>query len=199
MPLRTVRERGEVIRLSLPDRVTQRHWILYGPAGEGAFVKTYRAQVEAFIHELAEGSPALQRLRAGELLSPDELAEVAHLLERPDLFITEARLREAYEQPGKSLTDLLKHILGAPNAHLPNREEAIGAAFDDWVSRHPNLSAAQILFVRALRREVMNRARVASVEALREPPFNRLGDPEQLFSPAELKELLSLSRQPLAA
>jgi type I restriction enzyme R subunit len=191
MPLRSVRERGEVIRLTLPDRVTQRHWILYGPAGEGAFVETYRAQVEAFIQELAENSPALQRLRAGEKLTPDELDEVAHLIERPDLFITESRLREAYELPNASLSDFLSHILGV--AKLANREEVVGAAFDDWVNRHPHLNAAQILFVRALRREVLNRARIASLDSLRQPPFNRLGDPESLFSMSELKELLALA------
>ena len=190
-PLRSVRERGEVIRLTLPDRVTQRHWILYGPAGEGAFVETYRAQVEAFIQELAENSPALQRLRAGEKLTPDELDEVAHLIERPDLFITESRLREAYELPNASLSDFLSHILGV--AKLANREEVVGAAFDDWVNRHPHLNAAQILFVRALRREVLNRARIASLDSLRQPPFNRLGDPESLFSMSELKELLALA------
>jgi hypothetical protein len=38
---------------SMPDSIAQRHWIVFGPAGEGAFVEAYRDQIAAFIRDLA--------------------------------------------------------------------------------------------------------------------------------------------------
>ena len=43
------------------------------------------------------------------------------------------------------------------------------------------------MFVRTLRKAV-----IASLYALREPPFSSIGDPEQLFKKSELDELLDL-------
>jgi type I restriction enzyme R subunit len=133
------RPAGEMIRLTLPDPIAHRHWIVFGPAGEGAFVESYREQVEAFIRDLAEDSPALQRLRAGHELTDGELDSVAQLLNRPDLFVTEQRLRLAFGQPDASLAELLRHIL--TEAKLPNRERQISAAFEKWVAGHAQLNA----------------------------------------------------------
>lgn len=41
------------LRRSLPDEIRQRHWIGFGPTGEGAFADTYRARVEALGIDLA--------------------------------------------------------------------------------------------------------------------------------------------------
>jgi hypothetical protein len=103
---------------------------------------------------------------------------------------TEARLREAYQRPDASLADFLRHILDV--AKLPSREAKISQAFDDWVRRHPSLTATQLLFVRTLRKAVMQRAEIASLDALRKPPFTAIGDPETLFDQPELGELLDL-------
>ncbi len=37
----------------------QRSWIIYGPTGEGAFAESYRKQVEALVHRLADKLPLL--------------------------------------------------------------------------------------------------------------------------------------------
>jgi type I restriction enzyme R subunit len=196
MRFRARRPGGEIIRLTLPDSIAQRHWIVFGPAGEGAFVEAYREQIEAFIRDLAEENPALRRLQTGADLSPDELDSIARLLNGPDLFVTEERLRQTYDQPDASLADFLRHILG--QARLPSREQRISQAFEEWVARHPTLNATQLMFVRTLRQAVLSRARIASLEQLHQAPFNRIGDPERLFAPAELDEILGLA-QSLAA
>ena len=46
MRFRNRRPPGTFVRLSLPDQIQRRHWIVFGPAGEGTFADTYRAQVE---------------------------------------------------------------------------------------------------------------------------------------------------------
>ncbi|MCP5523416.1 MAG: DEAD/DEAH box helicase family protein [Verrucomicrobiales bacterium] len=191
MRFRARRSGGEMIRLTLPDSIAQRHWIVFGPAGEGAFVETYRERLEAFIRDLAEEHPALRRLRAGQELSPEELESISRLLNSPDLFVTEERLRQAYDQPEAALADFLRHILGL--ARLPSREQRISQGFEDWIARHPTLNATQLMFLRTLRQAILNRAEIASLEQLHEAPFSRIGDPERLFAPAELDEILGLA------
>lgn len=190
MRFRNRRPPGTFVRLSLPDQIQQRHWIVFGPTGEGAFAETYRAQVEALVKDLAGDSPALQRLQRGEDLTPDDIEAVAAALTGPDLFVTEERLREAYHQPKASLADFLRHILNV--SKLPSREESISQAFDEWVRQHPKLSATQLMFVRTLRKAVIQKAEITSIDALRKPPFTAIGDPEQLFKQPELAELFEL-------
>lgn len=192
MGFRNRRAPGAFIRLSLPDQIQQRHWIVFGPTGEGAFADTYRAQVEALVRDLAGENPALQRLQRGEELTPDDIAAIAAALQGPDLFVTEERLREAYHQPKAGLADFLRHILNV--SKLPSREESISQAFDVWVGQHPRLTATQLMFVRTLRKAVMQKAEIASLDALRQPPFSAIGDPQQLFPEAELTEILALVR-----
>ena len=191
MRFRSRRPRSGIIQLEVTDRVAQRHWVVYGPGGEGTFAENYRLQVEAMVRRLAEENPALKRLRAGEALDDDALAVIGSLLKGPDLFISEERLREAYAQPSASLADFLRHILG--QTRLPSREAAISEAFDAWVARHPQLGATQLLFVRTLRHALIQHAEVATLEALRQPPFSSIGDPERLFAPDDLEEIMELA------
>lgn len=190
MRFRNRRPPGTFVRLSLPDQIQRRHWILFGPSGEGAFAETYRARVEALVTDLSGDNPALQRLQRGEELGPDDIEAIAAALNGPDLFVTEERLREAYHQPKAGLADFLRHILNV--SKLPSREEAISQAFDEWVCKHPQLTATQLMFVRTLRKAVMQQAEITSLEALRKPPFSTIGDPEHLFKQSELSELFEL-------
>ncbi len=166
MRFRNRRPPGTFVRLSLPDQIKRRHWIIYGPSGEGAFAETYRAQVEALVKDIAGDNPALQRLRRGEELTPEDIDAIAAALNGPDLFVTEERLREVYHQPKASLADFLRHILNV--ASLPSREETISQAFDEWVRSHPQLTATQLMFVRTLRKAVMQKARITSLVSLTE-------------------------------
>lgn len=192
MRFRNRRQPSTFVRLSLPDQIQQRHWIVFGPSGEGAFAETYRSKVEALVRDLAGDNPALQRLQRGEELDADDLDAVAAALNGPDLFVTEEQLRKAYDQPKATLADFLKHILKV--SALPSRESAISEAFDEWVRQHPQLTATQLMFVRTLRKAVMQKAEISSLEALREPPFSSIGDPEALFGKSELDELLKLTQ-----
>jgi hypothetical protein len=48
------------------------------------------------------------------------------------------------------------------------------------------------MFVRTLRKAVMQKAEINSLDALRQPPFSTIGDPEQLFGKPELSDLFQL-------
>src|SRR5207244_3091814 len=106
------REGGELVKLNLPDQIASRHWIIYGPSGEGAFADTYRGQVEAWVRGLVDNLPALMKLKRGERLSDKDTEEIAKALNQADLFVTEFTLQEVYQQPSATLTDFLRHILG---------------------------------------------------------------------------------------
>jgi type I restriction enzyme, R subunit len=140
---------------------------------------------------LAEENPLMRKIRQGKDLTYEELDAVSRLLSGPDLFVSEERLRETYDQPEASLIDFLRHIL--TESKLPSRETKISETFDEWVLAHPHLSATQLMFVRTLRRAVLQRAELSSLESLRKPPFTSIGDPEKLFNPSDLREILDLA------
>ncbi|MGB3222810.1 MAG: DEAD/DEAH box helicase family protein [Desulforhopalus sp.] len=197
MRFRNRRTTGNFVRLSLPDEIQRRHWIFVGPSGEGTFAETYRAKVEALVKDLAGENPALQRLQRGEELDSEDIEAIAAALNGPDLFVTEDRLREAYQQPKAILADFLRHILNI--ASLPSREETISLAFDNWVRQHPHLTATKLMFIRTVRKAVMQKAEITSFDALYKPPFSTIGDPEKLFEKHELTELFELISDLVAA
>lgn len=182
---------GQMIKLSIRDEIRDRHWIVFGPSGEGAFVDTYRQQVEAYIRDLSEQSPALQKMREGAALTEEELEAVSSLLERPDLFITEDKLREVYSLPNVDLKGFLAHILKV--AEFPSREKQVSQAFDEWIATNQRLNATQLMFIRTLRQFVLTRTQITSIDDFKLPPFNRIGDPQKLFTTKQLNDLLALA------
>lgn len=186
------RQRQEIIRLSLPDEIASRYWIAYGPAGEGAYVQTYREEVEAYIKDLAEQHYTLRKLAHGESLDDSDLLLLANTLNRPDLFITEDNLRQAYDQPEADLVDFLKHILGI--TEFPEREDIIKKEFAAFIADRPYLHASQIQFLRVVQSAVISRNRITA-ERLAYPPFSRAGQVDRLFSPQELDDILDFANQ----
>jgi type I restriction enzyme R subunit len=182
----------QIVRLELHDKIVQQLWIAYGPTGEGAFVQTYRGEVEAYVRDLAARLPALQKVQQGADLNDDELALLERELNQADLFITEDTLRRAYEQPRAHLIDFLRHILKV--AELPNREAEITRAFEAFIQAHPQYRASQLQFLRLVRSAVIARAQLTT-EAFTLPPFTRIGQAEVLFTPQQLAEIVAFANQ----
>lgn len=182
---------GNTVEINLPDSITQRSWIIYGPTGEGAFAESYREQVEALVRRLADQLPELTRLKRGENLDDAELEHISTTLNQADLFITEDTLRQAFEAPTASLADCLRHIL-CEDAQLPNREQRINAAFEAFVAEHGYLRANQLNFLRAVKAAVLRHGRITRA-ALNEPPLSRVGRVETLFPPQDIDELVNLA------
>lgn len=194
-PLMRYRTRtaGNTVEINLPDSITQRSWIIYGPTGEGAFAESYREQVEALVRRLADQLPELAKLKNGKTLGQDELERISATLNQADLFVTEETLRKAFEAPAASLTDFLRHML-CEGADLPNREERINAAFDTFISKHGYLRANQLNFLRAVKAAVLRHGRI-TLAALNAPPLSRVGRVEALFPAQDINELIALTNQ----
>jgi type I restriction enzyme R subunit len=184
---------GNTIEINLPDSITQRSWIIYGPTGEGAFAESYRKQVEALVHRLSDQLPELARLKQGHSLDDEELDNISKALNQADLFITETTLRKALEVPSASLIDCLRHIL-CDDVHLANREERINEAFDAFISDHGYLRANQLNFLRAVKAAVISHGRITR-HTLSEPPLSRVGRVESLFPEQEINELIHFTNQ----
>ena len=185
-------QRPDIIELDLPDQISTRRWIIYGPAGEGAFADGYRERVEAGVRRLAETQPALIKLQRGDAPDGEDLAALTRALNQSDLFVTEEVLRELYEQPAANLADFMRHILEL--RHLPSWEERIRAAFEQFIQDHGGLSASQINFLRAIRAAVLQHARLTR-DQLARPPLARAGRVEALFKPAEIDEILDFANR----
>lgn len=184
---------SNTVQIDLPDSITQRSWIIYGPTGEGAFAESYREQVEALVRRLSEQLPALAKLKCGESLADEELERISTTLNQTDLFVTEGTLRKAFDAPAASLVDFLRHML-CEGSHLPNRAERIKAAFDAFVAAHGYLRANQLNFLRAVKAAVLRHGRVTRA-ALNEPPLSRVGRVETLFPSQDIDELINLANQ----
>jgi type I restriction enzyme R subunit len=184
---------GHTVEINLPDSITQRSWIIYGPTGEGAFAESYRQQVEALVRRLADQSPELAKLKNGKTLSNEELERISATLNQADLFVTEETLRKAFEAPAASLADFLRYML-CEGVRLPNREERINAAFDAFIASHGYLRANQLNFLRAVKAAVQSHGHI-TLAALNEPPLSRVGRVESLFPLQDINELIALANQ----
>lgn len=192
-PLMRFKHRRErrIIALNLPDQIVSRQqMIIFGPAGEGAFVTTYRDQVIAFIRDLADEVPAMRKLQHGGELTAPEVEEIAAALNQADLFITEERLQQAFNAPDADLMAFLRHIL--KQDPLASREDAVRAAFDQYVAAHPRYTASQIAFLRTVREAVINGMALREAD-LEGTPFSRIGNVHILFSDSEIHEILDMA------
>ena len=184
---------GTTIEVNLPDSITQRSWIIYGPTGEGAFAESYRKQVEALVHRLSDQLPELARLKQGKSLNEEELDNISQTLNQADLFVTETTLRKALDVPSASFIDCLRHLL-CDDVHLPNREERINEAFDAFIFDHGYLRANQLNFLRAVKAAVISHGRITR-HTLSEPPLSRVGRVENLFPEQEIDELIQFTNE----
>jgi type I restriction enzyme R subunit len=202
MPLMRYRraQARSLIELNIEDTILDRRWIAFGPGGEGAYVETYREQVEARIRQLADTHPTVQKIKNGEAVFDTDLQELAHTLDQADLFITEQNLRTVFGVRRATLIDFVRHVLGL--VRLRSRAEEIGEAFDYFLTSHQDYSADQILFLRTVRTVLVHEAERTqevrlSYDDLFEPPFDRFGRNavERLFTRDQVNELLGFVEQ----
>lgn len=192
-----------LIELNIEDKIIDRRWIKFGPAGEGAYVENYREQVEARIRELADSDPTIRKIKRGESVSDSDLHNLADTLDQADLFISEETLRATYGNNHAHLVDFVRHALNL--SQLKPRSEEIAEVFDKFIADHQQYSADQILFLRVVRSVLVHEAELdhtlhLTYNDLFEPPFTSFGynAVDRLFAKEQLEELLGLVEQLVA-
>ena len=196
-PLMKFREptTGQVqTHLDLADELHKKEWVEFGPQHEAVGVSRYREMVEALIVELTEHNTVLQKIKGGEVVTPDEANELAELLHEEHPHITEALLRQVYKNRKAHFIQFIRHILGIEV--LQSFPDTVSAAFDRFIRAHTTLNSRQLEFLGLLKNFIVEREKVEKRDLIN-TPFTVI-HPQGIrgvFSPAEINEILQLTQR----
>ncbi len=200
VPIMRYRRKAErrLVELDLDDAIIERHWIEFGPGGEGEYVHIYKEKVERRINELAEKDPTIIKLKKDEPISVEDIGRLEETLNSPELYINEENLRDAYRQPEGTFTQFIKMILGT--FEFPTAEEKIAESFDAFIVRKNYFNADQTRFLRVVKSVFLEKARRREALALAdlyEAPFDAFGEEaaDRLFQKEELEEIVKFFNQ----
>ncbi len=124
----------------------------------------YRQEVEKTLTPLFESNPTLQKLRAGQSITEQELDELNAMVHTQNERVDLKLLQEFFPESAVGVDQLLRAIIGLDRA-------AIEAKFNTFLQEHHiNLTSLQQRFMSLLKSEIC-RTGSMTVDRLYEPPF----------------------------
>lgn len=124
----------------------------------------YRQEVEKTLTPLFEKNPVLQKIRAGEPVTPAELAELNALVHTQNAAVDLNLLAQFYPESTAGIDQLLRTLVGLDTA-------AINDQFTTFVQQHHiSLTALQQRFIGLLKSEICRKGKMAIAD-LYEQPF----------------------------
>ncbi len=182
----------KIIEFDLDDQVIERKWIEFGPNGEGDYVHVYKEKVEKRIKDLAEQEQAIVKIRNDQPVNDEDLESLENTLNGPDLYITEDKLREAYNQPFGTFVQFIKSIFG--KYKFKNQEDEIAESFDAFIIAH-NYNPDQTRFLRVIKNVFIAKVRrheLLVIDDFYEGPVEAFGmdAASRLFTKDDLNEVL---------
>ncbi|QQS48543.1 MAG: DEAD/DEAH box helicase family protein [Acidobacteriota bacterium] len=140
----------------------QRHM----PRLDGLQLVAYRRRVEEVLVEMIDGNSALQKIKAGRPVTSQEIEELCLLVSslHPDVNLRELGIH--YPEMADHLDIVIRTIIGMDAHEVNNR-------FDDFVHRHPMLTAKQLRFLSLLKNH-LTRFGSIEIDRLYSPPFTTL-------------------------
>ncbi len=178
--------------LDLKDELHRKEFVEFGPQHEAVSISRYKEMVESLIAELTQHNPILTRIKNGEQVSTEDANELAALLHAEHPHITEALLRQVYQNRNAKFLQFIKHILGIEI--LKSFSESVGEAFDQFIQQHSNLNGRQLEFLNLLKSFILEREKVEKRDLI-SSPFTVL-HPQGIrgvFSPSEINGILELT------
>lgn len=181
--------------LDLPDYIATRGLLSIGDGGEQIYVEEYRQRIENRILALVENNAALDAIRNGQPVEPEQLVELERLLRHKlgdgELHVNPENIRKAYGIRVDNFLAFLGHVLDLES--MPDYRSAIGTSFEKFIAAH-NFNADQIRFLRAVQEVFMQKHSFAAAD-LYEPPLDVFGRnaPDRYFTESEVGELLKLT------
>jgi type I restriction enzyme R subunit len=126
----------------------------------------YRKRVEEALHDLFDKDSTLQKIKAGEPVSDDDLEKLVSLVltRHPDVDLNV--LKEFYPDLANSLDIIIRTLIGMD-------EEAVKARFQGFVNSHAALTAKQTQFLRLLQNLIAKNGSI-EVERLMDAPFTHI-------------------------
>ncbi len=182
----------KIIEFDLDDQIIERKWIEFGPNGEGEYVHIYKEKVEKRVKELADKEQAIIKIRNDEPVNDQDLEALENTLNSPELYITEDKLREAYNQPFGTLVQFIKSIFG--KYKFKSQEDEIAESFDAFIIAH-NYNTDQTRFLRVIKNVFLAKIRrheLLEIDDFYEGPVEAFGTGavERLFSKDDLDEVI---------
>jgi len=181
-------------KLNIQDLLTVKETVEFGPQHERMTVDKYRRKVEEFIRELVKSNPILQKIAQGDIVTDEEIEELANILKEHYPHVTEYILREVYDNRSAHFIQFIKHILGIEE--IATFTETVSIAFDDFLRKHNNYGEKQIQFILTLKIFVLQRGVVRKKDLI-SAPFTQL-HPEGIrgvFRPRDIDEILELTQK----
>lgn len=182
----------KIIKFDLDDQVIERKWIEFGINGEGEYVHIYKEKVEKRIKELADKEQAIVKIRDDQPINDQDLESLEITLNSPELYITEDKLREAYNQPFGTLVQFIKSVFG--KYKFKSQQDEIAESFDAFIIAH-NYNTDQTRFLRVIKSVFLAKVRrheLLEIDDFYEGPVEALGADaaDRLFSKDDLDEVI---------
>ncbi len=169
-PLMKYREEGikpDQTILDLRDITAEKEYIKFGPENERITIQKYREKVEALITELEEKNEILQKIKAGQSVTQEEVEELADTLDDYEPYPTEENLQKAYDARQVKFLDLIKYIMGIGD--LVTFSEKVTEAFAEFIAEHNTMSAKQIQFLQTLQLFIIENGKLEKKDLVNEP------------------------------
>lgn len=185
-------------RFNFKDSVYLKEYVEFGPRQESVSIAQYKELVEERIKALVSSSPLLQKLRDGNSLSAAEAEQLAEDLHNEHPHITVDLLRKVYRHQRAALIQFVKHILGIER--LESFPETVSKSFEHFIALHSNLNSRQLEFLNLLQSFLLEKGDLEKRDLIN-APFTRF-HPDGIrgvFSPAEIEEILTMTKKVLAA
>lgn len=201
-PLMSFRESSVVslgpAKFNLRDKLHAKEYVEFGPQHEALSIAKYRELVEQKVNELVGTKPLLQKMKEGKSLTASEEEELAEGLHNEHPHITIDLLRRVYNHQKAQFIQFIKHILGIEA--LESFNETVARAFDEFIVQHSYLSSRQLQFLDLLRNFILEKGELQKRNLI-ESPFTLI-HPQGIrgvFSPAEIEEILTITKKLIAA
>jgi len=184
--------REALVKLDIQDLVAIKEIIEFGPEHERMSTRAYRERLEAYVRELAENNPVLQKIRDNKEVEASEIHALAKLLEEQSMHVTEEVLRKVYDHKTARFIQFMRHIFGLEK--LESWSETVTTAFDAFIAEHNTLTELQIRFLKTLQTFILQTGTVERHHLI-DAPFTSI-HPQGIrgvFKPDEIKEVINLT------
>jgi len=126
----------------------------------------YKKQVEEALRSLFHANPTLQKIRAGQPVTSDDMKALCSLVLTQHPGVDLELLREFYAETAVPLETIIRSLIGM-------EPDLVRKHFAGFVQRYPKLTANQTLFLNLLQNHI---AKYGTIEMARlyEPPFTSI-------------------------
>ena len=158
----------------------------YKPKLEGLQLAQYRSRVESVLLQLFDENEVLQRIKAGDEVSEDDLSSLVSLVltQEPDLDLSD--LLDYYPETAGSLDLAIRSIIGLDR-------EAVKERFKEFEGKFTKMKSDQLRFMQLLHNHIAKYGSI-EIERLYEAPFTTISSDgvDGIFKDDDIDDLIEI-------